>query len=76
VAEGATPVRCPRCGGGFHCGVADARPCACTAVGLDAALRVELAQRFRGCLCIACLRELAADPTRVSCAPCTPDSSA
>ena len=23
--------RCPRCGGGFHCGMNDAAPCACTA---------------------------------------------
>ncbi|HPG79890.1 MAG TPA: cysteine-rich CWC family protein [Piscinibacter sp.] len=68
--------RCPRCGGAFHCGVSDAGPCACTTLTLTPALRAELGTRFRGCLCLACLRELSADPSRVSCAPCTPDSSA
>ena len=68
--------RCPRCGGGFHCGVDDAGPCACTTLTLGPALREELARRFHGCLCLRCLAELAADPSRVSCAPCTPASSA
>jgi Cysteine-rich CWC len=80
VAE-ATPLesRCPRCGGAFHCGIGDPAgvgPCACTTLTLSPALRAELGTRFQVCLCLACLRELAADPTRVSCAPCTPASSA
>ncbi|MBH9576080.1 cysteine-rich CWC family protein [Inhella proteolytica] len=49
---------CPRCGGGFHCGAAEAR-CDCFELKLSAALRAELAQRYSGCLCLNCLRELA-----------------
>ncbi|WP_341888872.1 cysteine-rich CWC family protein [Variovorax sp. YR752] len=55
--------RCPRCGGEFHCGIGDASdagPCACTTLALTPALRAELAARFHGCLCLACLRALAA----------------
>jgi hypothetical protein len=52
--------RCPRCGGPFHCGAADAAPCACTTLRLDAALLAELARRYDGCLCLDCLAGLAA----------------
>ena len=52
--------RCPRCGGGFHCGANDPAPCACTGLKLDAALLAELRAQFKGCLCLDCLRELAA----------------
>ena len=48
--------RCPRCGGGFHCGVNDAAPCACTTVTLDAAMQAALRSRYQGCLCLRCLR--------------------
>ena len=51
--------RCPRCGGGFHCGANDATPCACAAVQLDAAALAALRTQFHGCLCLACLRRLA-----------------
>ena len=53
--------RCPRCGGEFHCGVNDAEPCACSTPKLGDALRAELRERYIGCLCIACLRALAAE---------------
>ena len=52
--------RCPRCGGGFHCGMDDAGPCPCTTVSLSPALQATLRQRFTGCLCLACLQALAA----------------
>ena len=56
--------RCPRCGGGFHCGANDAEPCACTTLALDAPLLADLRARYTGCLCLACLRELTqAGPT-------------
>ncbi|MDM4766584.1 cysteine-rich CWC family protein [Pelomonas sp. SE-A7] len=48
---------CPRCGGPFHCGAADAR-CDCFDLKLDEALRSELARQYQGCLCLSCLREL------------------
>lgn len=51
--------RCPRCGASFHCGVNDAAPCACTGPKLDAALQQALRERYRGCLCLPCLRALA-----------------
>lgn len=50
---------CPRCGGGFHCGVQEGH-CACFGLHLDAALKAQLAQRYPGqCLCLRCLAELA-----------------
>lgn len=54
--------RCPRCGGGFHCGVNDAAPCACTTVQIDAATLAALRTQYQGCLCLACLRQLAQPP--------------
>jgi len=51
---------CARCGAAFRCGMADAAPCWCTAVRLDAAVLAGLAQRHAGCLCPACLAALAA----------------
>lgn len=59
AAQRPADSRCPRCGGAFHCGVKDAGPCACTALALTPELRAELAARFQGCLCLACLRALA-----------------
>lgn len=51
---------CPRCGGAFHCGAADAAPCPCGTLVLGAELRAELRRRYTGCLCLRCLAELAA----------------
>lgn len=58
AAPPAATDRCPRCGGGFHCGMADAGPCACTTVILDAATLAALRERYSGCLCQRCLLEL------------------
>ena len=55
-----TPDRCPRCGDGFHCGVADAAPCACTTIRLDAAALAEMRARYATCLCMNCLASFAA----------------
>lgn len=54
----APEARCPRCGGGFDCGAARGH-CDCFELKLSEALRAELAQRYSGCLCLRCLRELA-----------------
>jgi TRAP-type C4-dicarboxylate transport system permease small subunit/ribosomal protein L34E len=57
-------ARCPRCGRGFHCGMNDAAPCACTTLQLNAATLSRLRARYSGCLCLQCLGELArADTT-------------
>jgi hypothetical protein len=52
--------RCPRCGGGFHCGANDAAPCACSGLKLDEATLAGLRAQFKGCLCLSCLRAIAA----------------
>jgi Cysteine-rich CWC len=52
-------ARCPRCGRAFHCGIDDPQPCACTTLRLSAATLADLRQRYRGCLCLTCLGELA-----------------
>ncbi|HET7524538.1 MAG TPA: cysteine-rich CWC family protein [Burkholderiaceae bacterium] len=52
-------ARCPRCGRGFHCGMHDPQPCACTTLRLSAAALAELRARYSGCLCQQCLVELA-----------------
>lgn len=54
------PDRCPRCGGHFHCGVQGPAPCPCSTLTLTPALQALLRQRYRGCLCLACLQALAA----------------
>ena len=61
-AAPAADNRCPRCGGGFHCGVNDAGPCACSTVQLSAAQQASLRQRYGSCLCLACLASLPALP--------------
>jgi hypothetical protein len=58
----AAAERCPRCGGSFHCGLADDAPCACTGIRLDAALQQRLRERYTGCLCLGCLQALAEQP--------------
>ena len=57
----APPDRCPRCGGAFTCGAAGPDPCACTglSLSLSPALQARLREAYTGCLCLACLRELA-----------------
>ncbi len=50
--------RCPRCGAGFHCGIHDPAPCACTRITLDATTLAQLRAAFRGCLCTNCLLQL------------------
>ncbi|MFT3819161.1 MAG: cysteine-rich CWC family protein [Rubrivivax sp.] len=52
-------ARCERCGGGFHCGVRDAGPCACGGLDLSPALLARLRRDYRACLCLDCLQALA-----------------
>ncbi len=60
AVQSAATDRCPRCGGGFHCGMNDAQACACTGLALDTSLQLRLRERFTGCLCQRCLTALAA----------------
>ncbi|MBL0728300.1 cysteine-rich CWC family protein [Piscinibacter sp. HJYY11] len=50
---------CPRCGGGFHCGVRDTTPCACGTIDLSAETLQLLREHYSACLCLPCLREVA-----------------
>lgn len=54
--------RCPRCGGGFRCEAAAGQPgpCDCFAVRVPEAARRLLRERYTACVCVHCLRELAA----------------
>ena len=61
AAPGLGADRCPRCGGTFHCGVADAVPCPCSGLVLSPRLQAALRERWSGCLCLTCLARLAAD---------------
>jgi len=61
--------RCARCGAAFHCGAADATPCACSSLKLDAATLAQLRASFTGCLCMACLSALARTAHGSSAAP-------
>lgn len=54
---------CPRCAAGFHCGANDPAPCACCSLVLPEATLAALRRRYQGCLCLDCLRELAAQTT-------------
>jgi hypothetical protein len=62
---GHRPATCPRCGAAFACGAAlpAHTPCACAGVGLTPAQRATLDAAFQGCLCVACLRAVAASTT-------------
>lgn len=57
MTAGDLRTRCPRCGAAFTCG-ANRGACACFAVPLDDAQRTAPAQRYTGCLCLNCLRDL------------------
>jgi len=50
---------CESCGEEFKCG-ASLAGCWCSEVKLDEAARAELRERFRRCLCRACLESFAA----------------
>ena len=67
--SGGADDRCPRCSGGFRCGVNDAEPCACTALQFDEATLADLRARYAGCLCLACLREISATQKQRASAP-------
>ncbi|MBX3637795.1 MAG: cysteine-rich CWC family protein [Rubrivivax sp.] len=60
MPDDATPDRCPRCGGGFACGAAGPAPCPCAGIALAPDLLASLRERYPGCLCLDCLRALAA----------------
>lgn len=57
MSDALLAATCPRCGGGFECGV-NAGHCHCFGIRLTDPLRAELAARYSGCLCLRCLREL------------------
>jgi hypothetical protein len=52
--------RCPRCGGEFHCGVRDDKPCACGEFTLTTDTLAALRHKYGTCLCFDCLARLQA----------------
>lgn len=52
------PSRCEECGESFRCGAAEGR-CWCSELHLTEAARAYLSQRYRSCLCRACLEKYA-----------------
>lgn len=71
---GLVASQCPRCGGGFDCGARAGR-CDCFEVRLDDVQRAWIAQRWpEGCLCVACLRDIARDPGIMGACPSSTDS--
>lgn len=62
MSEALLASTCPRCGGGFECGV-NTGHCDCFDIRLSEAQRAEIAARWPGCcLCLACLRDLGTAP--------------
>lgn len=54
---------CPRCGAGFVCRANAPARCACQDVTVSECAREYMARHFEGeCLCLRCLREIAARP--------------
>lgn len=51
---------CPRCGAEFTCNEEDKWHCRCFSVTLNTAARTFLAEHYEDCLCVKCLREIAA----------------
>ena len=54
------PETCEACGEKFVCG-ATLAGCWCREIKLSEATRVELKERYKGCLCRACLEKFAAE---------------
>jgi hypothetical protein len=49
---------CPRCGNPFICKPGDIANCLCYAITLNGEERAFIGERYTGCLCYACLKEL------------------
>ena len=57
------PRECEACGQSFVCG-ASIRGCWCIQIKLDAPVRQQLRERFKGCLCSDCLERFSASARR------------
>jgi Cysteine-rich CWC len=69
VPEARANGRCAACGAAFHCGVADARPCWCSAWTVDPARLAALVAADAGCLCPACLAKVSVQAGKTPSAP-------
>ncbi|WP_078667350.1 cysteine-rich CWC family protein [Chitinophaga eiseniae] len=53
-------VSCPRCNRTFECRVNSIHRCQCSGVPLTLEERFRISEKYQGCLCENCLRELQA----------------
>jgi hypothetical protein len=51
---------CPRCGASFECKLNNPVHCQCAGVELDEDQLLAIAEHFPDCLCVSCLRAIAA----------------
>jgi hypothetical protein len=49
---------CPRCGSSFECKANRVERCGCLGVALTAEALEYLGDRYRDCLCVACLEQI------------------
>jgi hypothetical protein len=52
--------RCPRCGSTFECKLNNPVHCGCAEIEIDDVRLLAIAERYSDCLCVDCLREIAA----------------
>jgi hypothetical protein len=58
--------KCPKCGNSFVCNNINIIKCGCMAAPLNNAARQIISERYDGCLCVSCLKEVAEEADFIS----------